>query len=104
VTVEIITLVQAKAHLRVTTSGSDVNIAMKVAQANSIVMDYLKLSALPSDWDSVGSPTGEIPPLVQAAALLIVAELYQNSAASDADLLSEGVRSLLRRYRDPALA
>jgi hypothetical protein len=102
----LVTLTQAKAHLRVDHDLDDADIASKIEQASAIVLDYLKLQSEPSEWTnaSEGSPPGTgVPALIQAATLLIVGELYAKREAS-ADALSDGVRALLHRYRDPAFA
>lgn len=102
----LVTLFQVKEHLRVTIDDEDADLQGKLEMASAIILDFLKLSGLPDAWngESDDSPGTGVPPLVQSATLLVVGELYKNREASAADLLSPGIKDLLRRYRDPALA
>lgn len=102
-----VTLAQAAAHLRQpellgTGTPADVNpdLALKLAQAESIILDYLK--------DLAPDPS----PIINAAILLQLAELWrfrgddldglrQPQTSGD---LSPTITNLLRRLRDPALA
>lgn len=113
----VITLAQAKAHLRIDTpSGSpldaaDQDLLLKMAAAEDIVLDYLKVPASsPPLWDET-----TVPPLVQAAVLMQLGILYrfrgddpgsieQGPAVDNAGSLSPIIEGILRRYRDPALA
>ena len=96
----LVSLVQAKQHLRITSYDSDNDVMLKVIQASDIVIDYLKSQADPA-WteDTVPGP-------VQAAVLLVLAHLHENRGddmAND-ERLWEAVGRLLMRFRDPALA
>jgi len=113
----LITLEQAKAHLRIDTlttptpDPGDFDILMKMTQAEAIILDYLKIAAVsPPLW----SDETDCPPLVQAAILMQLAELYrfrgddpgtvvQSPARGEAGSLSPVIEGLLRRYRDPTL-
>lgn len=53
----ILTLAQAKAHLRITTSNDDTDITLKLAQAEAIVIDYLKARLTTIETISVANPT-----------------------------------------------
>lgn len=53
----ILTLVQAKAHLRITTSNDDADITLKLAQAEAIIIDYLKTRLTNIKTISVANPT-----------------------------------------------
>lgn len=106
-TIALVSLDQAKDHLRVTHDNDDEDIFSKVEQASAIVLDYLKLSVTPTDWGNLSgdSPPGTgVPHLIQAATLLILGELFKGRESSTVDVLSNAVKSLLHRYRDPALA
>ena len=105
-TTKLVTLDQGKDHLRVQTAAEDNDITTKIEQASGLVVDYLKLSGLPAEWDSpANSPPGKnVPQHVQAAVLLCLGELYRNRESSSANVLSDAVKSLLDRTRDPALA
>jgi hypothetical protein len=95
---DLVMLDTAKRHLRVEDSDHDADIAAKIRQASEIVLNYLKRKDTPADWPSPA------PPLVQAATLLELSELYYNREASNVNLISEAVVALLERYRDPTLA
>lgn len=106
----VITLQQAKDHLNISTPITspldqvDRDITLKMAQAESIIIDYLKSD---DGWDET-----TVPPLVQAAVLYRLAILWRfrgddgESQASDyADgQLTPFETNILRRWRDPALA
>lgn len=105
-----VTLAQAKRHLQIWTpiasplDDVDEDISLKLAQAESIILDYLKSD---DGWDET-----TVPPLVQAAVLLQLAELFRfrgddggTAMPEFADgQLSPAITNILRRYRDPALA
>lgn len=100
----LVTLDEAKLHLRIDDDDHDDDIIEKLLGASSMITDYLKLGgALPSTWiDETGSIT--VPADIKAATLLALAELYREREAQYADPLSKGVRDLLIRHRDPSLA
>lgn len=108
----LISIDQAKAHLRIDTpSGSpldaaDQDLLLKIEAAEGIILDYLKIPVTsPAYWDST-----TVPALVQAAILIQLGELYrfrgddQEHGPQTAGDLSPLVTNILRRYRDPALA
>lgn len=102
----LVTLEVAKNHLRIEAAYTDEdgNIARKVAQASSILLNYLKVAT--DNWqDSSGEPV-DVPPLIEAAVLLILGALYENvDGSTDAPQpLSQAAKDLVHRYRDPALA
>ena len=114
----LITLAQAKAHLRIDTisltppDAADADLLLKMAAAEAIILDYLKVPVTsPPLWID----DTDCPPLVQAAILLQMGELYRfrgddatgfgEPLKRDAGgSLSPMVEGILRRYRDPALA
>ncbi len=109
----LITLQDAKEHLRVDHDLDDADILLKMEQASDIVIDYLKLPEGKWDLDaggsgssssgSSGSSSGLAPWRVTAATLLVLGELYRNREAGS-NPLSQGAMDLLHRTRDPALA
>lgn len=101
---KLITLDEAKKHLRVDDDAQDDEINSKIEMASAIIIDYLKATtATVETWlDSAGEPTS-VPGVVKSATLLALGELYKNREA-EADPLTPSVRGLLHRLRDPALA
>lgn len=79
-----------KKHLRYDADFTDADetISIKIDQASSIILDYLKVD----DLDPV-------PEFVQAATCLSVEALFDGG-----DPLSDTVKALLHRSRDPELA
>lgn len=101
---EIVPLYRAQAHLKAVDQDRE-DLQFKLEQASDIVWDYLKLSQVPDEWIKNTSPlTYDIPRKIQAACLLVLAEIYENREASTTNPLSPAVVSLLERLRDPALA
>lgn len=110
----LITLAQAKAHLRIDTVSvsptdpAEADLILKMIAAEHIVLDYLKVvSVSPPLW----TDETDVPPLVSAAILLQLGELYRFRGDDDgkadresAGSLSPMIEGILRRYRDPALA
>ena len=108
-TLNLITLRQAKTHLKVDQDFDDLDIDRKRRQASGIVLDYVKIDvhATDFDWtDDLGEPL-YVPPEVEAATLLVLGGLYENR---DGDVfrspqpLSQPAMDLLWRHRCPALA
>jgi hypothetical protein len=105
--VSLVSLDQAKDHLRVDHDDDDEDIFDKVEQASAIILDYLKLDTPPISWGNLSgdSPPGTgVPKVVQSSVLLALGELHNKREASEVNVLSEAVKNLLRRSRDPALA
>src|ERR1041385_1228548 len=95
---EIVTLAQAKAHLRIADDLQDYDIELKLQQAAAIILRHMKLITVPAEW-LTGSPatTIDAPPNVQAATLLVLSELFENREASVANVLSNAVKDLIPR-------
>jgi hypothetical protein len=94
----LITLDEAKEHLRITTTAQDADIQQKADEASAIVIDYLKTEEA---WD----PT-TVPLPVKAAVKLTLAHLWEHRGddmASD-EALWAALRRVLERFRDPTLA
>lgn len=105
--IALVSLDQAKEHLRVVHDDDDEDIFSKIEQSSAIILDYLKLDVIPNDWGNLSaeSPAGTgVPHLIQSATLLALGELHNKREAAEVNVLSEAVKSLLRRSRDPALA
>ena len=91
-----ITLEQAKAHLRITHDDEDEAILAMIYAAEAAALDYLNLDA----FDSNGTPSP-----VQAAILLQVGDLYENrERQADRQLYgSQTYERLLNPYRAMAV-
>jgi len=104
----LITIDQAKMQLRITDDAADSDIAMKSEQATAIVLDYLKNPDAAQQWESgsPGSPGGGSPlddqalTIVQAAILMVLERLWMREET----ILTDGVKALLHRLRDPSYA
>lgn len=88
-----ITLDQAKAHLRVDGNHEDADITLRLSMAVAIVEDYIGMNTT--------SPSNA--GVEDAATLLVLGELYANREAA-ANPLSPTVRGLLERLRTPGYA
>jgi hypothetical protein len=121
--VSLITLQQAIDHLRlpleVGSPATDVqtsmmrDLTMKVAQAEALVLDYLKVSLTsPPDWDA---NAGTAPVVVQLATLCQLAELWRfrgddpgsiesGRAKGEPGDINQQAKDYLWRWRDPAIA
>lgn len=88
---------KAKSHLRMDDDYADDIIMSKIEQASSIIVNYLKVDE--DLWDQDSSESVALPLTVEAAVLLVVEALFDG-----AEPLSQTVKDLVHRYRDPALA
>lgn len=100
----LVTLAQAKAHLKIAWNDEDDDISLKLTQAQDIVLDYLKKP------DDEWTPS-DVPGRVTSAILMVLTALYQadDNGAELLEGLSGGdisnpVVGVLYRLRDPALA
>jgi hypothetical protein len=96
----LVTLDQAKAHLRIDGMDSDVEVGEMVFNASAIIMDYLKRE-VPAAWN-VPTEAAAVPGVIRAATLMVVGELFK-MRETGGDPLSPAVMNLLTRQRDPAL-
>lgn len=102
-------LEDVKAHLHITDTASDVDLLIKIRLAEDIVMDHVKLTAIPDAWyveasPDLSPPIVEVPGNIEAAFYLILGELNRNREASVADIKSAAVIALLSTKRDPTMA
>jgi len=101
----LVTLQQAKDHLRITTPAldpGDTDIQAKLDQAEGIIRDYLK-----SRVDPLWVSPATAPAPVQASILLLVGHLRENRGVADMksdQALWDAIGRILARLRDPALA
>ena len=75
----------------------DEMIQRKLTEAEAIVIDYLKIAA---DFYG-GAGLNDFPALEAAAVISVARILYETP---DEDPLSMGVKNILHRLRDPAMA
>lgn len=111
--VEIVTLAQAKQHLRITTDAENQDLADKLADAHGLVLDYVA-SAKGADYEAVMLTWDDesAPRAIRAAILRQFGDLVRfrgndddpAEVRVDGSTISPRVRQLLRMYRDPALA
>lgn len=87
-----ISLDNARYHLRIDGTEHDAEIEQKLMLAAAIVSDY------------VGRNSQSNGDIEEAAVMLVLGELWLNRESSTADVLSPAVRSLLERQRVQALA
>lgn len=87
---DIVTLAQAKSHLRVTDTSEDTLIGIYIDAAEDYITKYLNTSPVPQ------------APSVKAAALLIIGDLFENrEGASDKEIYENpAVLRLLYPYRE----
>ena len=88
-----ITLTEAKSHLRVDGDDEDDDIARKLTFAGSIIADYVGTTAATVIQSDV----------IDAATLLVLGELYANRE-SLSNPLSPMVKLILERLRVPSFA
>lgn len=93
----LVTLEDARDHLRIDDHDQDGFLLVQLTNAESAVVDYLK-SRADDTWT-----TETVPGHVRASVLLALAVLWENREG-DVDPITPAVESLLRRSRDPALA
>lgn len=114
----LVSLEQAKAHLRMDHDFDDSDITLKIEGASAAVLDYLKDYAdsfLDSNGevieDSNGNP--DVPYQVKAATLLMLGDLYANREPIPTDpvdaqygygYLPRAVIALLYPLREPTIA
>lgn len=91
----LVTLAEAKTHLRVLADDQDSDITAKALAASDIVIDYIKRPD--HGWTDV-----TVPALVKSAILLVLGALFDDREGGDP--ISDAVKSILHRLRDPALA
>lgn len=102
----LLTLVQAKSHLRITTADDDVDIALKLAQAEATILERC---AATSHWAPIVAAWTDVtvPLSVQAAILLLVAHLHEHRGDDDMGIdeaLWQALDRLIALNKDPVLA
>lgn len=99
---EVITLAEAKTHLKIRDAEHDVEIQAAVTDADGIIRAYLGATNDPS-WDATSAP-----PPVKRSTLLMTACLYQHRGDAFTDEFEKAwiaIKSLLAAWgRVPTLA
>lgn len=101
----LVTLEQAKRHLRVDFDALDDDILLKIDQASMLTLDYVKLPYT-SYQDAFGLPQ-DVPPPLSAGVLLWLGILFKHRDGTfegpiDGDIPQQ-VKSVLCMYRKPTL-
>lgn len=109
---ELVTLAQAKKHLKIVNDAENDDIYLKLEQATYLCLEYIWRDD--DDWvDTMASWTKDtVPRSVQAAVLTQLGELYRFRGDDDvktqpdreAGFLAPMVKAYLHRFRDPAIA
>lgn len=90
----LVTLAEAKNHLRLDGDFEDEFVELRAEMATDIVIDYIKRPE--HEWTDA-----DAPPLIKAAVLLMLGVLNEEREGAT---IPDGVKSILHRYRDPAIA
>lgn len=94
----LIDLATAKRTLRVLGNHDDLEIQQAADRASAIVIDYIKRP-------DHGWTAQTVPLHIQAAICIVLKRLYDDRAGElEGGFLSQAVRDLLWRERDPAMA
>lgn len=94
----ILDLEAVKQELKVDIDDDDDRIVRTMDQATAIVLDFLKVA---SDAYEDVNGDNDFPDIVYAAIVRVIQSMYDTP---EKDPLTEAVRSMLHRSRDPALA
>lgn len=100
----LITVDQAKLHLRLDTDDHDDLLEEIVSDVSGIILDYLKLAS--TAYQTTSGEPDDVPAPVKAATKLGVSAMFENpeQLPDGPQVLSQTVKDLLHRLRDPALA
>ena len=82
-----------KEYLRILGTDFDAELSLKAELATEIVVDYIKTP-------DHGWTTEDVPDVIKAA----ICEVARNLVRGDQSPLSEDIKNILRRRRDPAIA
>lgn len=96
--VALVTLEEAKYRVRIDDSDSDEDVQAMIEQASDIVTNYLKRP-------DHGWTEASVPDRIKSAILLVIGRLYLDREGQlEGGILSETVKALVHRDRDPAIA
>jgi uncharacterized phage protein (predicted DNA packaging) len=93
----IITLTEAKDHLRVQESDEDALISLYIEAAEAEIKNYIN-----RDIPIVSGTSSKLPAPIKAAALLLVSDLFENRDGAADKIMNENpaIKRLLYPYRD----
>lgn len=102
----LVTLQQAKDHLRIDHDAEDNDLTLKIHAASGAVARYLKIPS--SFFADETALTTDTPFEIQAAVLIMLGILYRDRDGTEMEKWNYGylphvVTSLLYSYRDPAV-
>lgn len=110
--VELVTLAEAKGHLRIVDSDGDADLTLKIRAASGAVLNYLKSGAdvfLDSSGQTIPDSSGDpvVPDVVKLATLYLIGTYDRDRDGGDAPAVEPGyppapVVALLYPLRDPA--
>jgi len=103
----LVTLEEARFHLRVDDEFTDEMLEGKIQDASDILLDYLKIPSELNYWTAEIDSLDEsfivrTPGSIRAATLLILGALFDDHEGGDP--ISKAVQDLVIRFRDPSLA
>lgn len=100
--VALVTLQQAKRHLRILHDDEDEDLLDKIQQASEIVIDYIQRPEL--EWiEAVGDTPSDAPFRVQSAVLMVLNIVWDNRSGGDIEYgqadgyLSRPITAILHR-------
>lgn len=92
----LVTVEEVKARLRIDFPDEDDPVTSMAEEATDIVIGYI-------EKPDHGWTSDTAPPRIKAAIFLVIAQLYENRSG-EVEILTDAVKGVLRRDRDPALA
>lgn len=95
----LVTLTEVQDRLRIDGDDNDLDLMRMAEEATDIVLNYLKRPSQQGDGYDEWTPE-TVPGTVRSAILLVVRNLHDELD----EPLSQAVKNLVERYRDPALA
>lgn len=107
----LVTVQQVKWHLGAQDEFENPELEFMILNASGIILDYLKIydpdvtspRSHNDFWDLWKDPD-QVPFPVKAATLLAISELREKREAGNTNIISPAIKSLLARWRDPAIA
>ncbi len=94
----------AKLHLQLLDDDHDEQLEEMIPDVSEIILNYLKLPS--TSWQTTDGEPEDVPGSVRSAVKLGISAMFENpeQLPDGPQVLSQAVKDLLHRYRDPALA